>query len=66
MTLQPPQTAPVLRPDPIAPHRCVDVEHGPGWQLIRIRMRLLHGANFNDPQAYAPPSFDRMRVSAKE
>ena len=44
----------------LVPVRLAD---GPGYQLIHIRMRLLHGANFNDPQAYAPPTYAQMKVS---
>jgi cyanobactin biosynthesis protein (PatB/AcyB/McaB family) len=59
----PPQAPPVRRPEVIAPHRCVETEHGSGDQLIHIRMRLMHGANFNDPQHYEHPTYGRMRVS---
>jgi cyanobactin biosynthesis protein (PatB/AcyB/McaB family) len=48
----------------VEPHRVVDVVHGTPEQLIAMRMRLLHGANFNDPAPYDPPSPYRMRQSA--
>lgn len=48
----PKQAAPVKRPDIIYPHRAVDVVHGTGENLLGIRMQLLHGANYNDPQQF--------------
>ncbi|GLY30751.1 cyanobactin biosynthesis system PatB/AcyB/McaB family protein [Kineosporia sp. NBRC 101731] len=59
----PPQVAPVYRPSFVEPHRCVDVEHGTPEQRVAMRMRLMHGANFNDPQYFAYPSYQRMKVS---
>ena len=49
----PKQAAPVKRPDIIYPHRAVDVVHGRPEDLVAIRMDLLHGANYNDPAAFA-------------
>lgn len=63
MTL-PKQAPPVRRPELVVPHSVVDVTHGTPQQLIAMRMRLMHGANFNDPQAFEHPSYERMRVSA--
>ncbi|RAY11557.1 cyanobactin biosynthesis system PatB/AcyB/McaB family protein [Actinomadura craniellae] len=64
--LLPKQAAPVRRPELIHPHRTVDVVHGTPEQLIAMRLRLVHGANFNDPQRFEYPSFDRMRFSMQE
>jgi cyanobactin biosynthesis protein (PatB/AcyB/McaB family) len=36
----------------VHPHRCVDVIHGTPAQLVAIRMRLVHGANYNDPACF--------------
>ncbi|MGC7102942.1 cyanobactin biosynthesis system PatB/AcyB/McaB family protein [Amycolatopsis lurida] len=56
---------PVRRPELIQPHRVVEISRGSTDRLIAMRMRLMHGANFNDPQAFAYPSHERMRVSAR-
>jgi cyanobactin biosynthesis protein (PatB/AcyB/McaB family) len=37
---------------------------GTGDQLIARRIELMHGANFNDPRAFAFPVYDRMMVSS--
>lgn len=60
----PNQTPPIRRPELIQPHRCVDVVRGTPEQLIAMRMRLTHGANINDPQRFAYPSYERMTTSA--
>ena len=63
LVVLPTQAPPVRRPDLVHPHRAVDVVHGTPEQLLAMRMRLMHGANFNDPQYFEYPSFARMRVS---
>ena len=60
----PPQSAPVARPALVEPHRVVEVQRGSRHELLRARMYLLHGANYNDPAAYAWPDFARMSASA--
>lgn len=62
--LLPKQAPPVRRPELVHPHRTVDVVHGTTEQLIAMRMRLMHGANLNDPQCFAYASFERMKLSA--
>ena len=64
MSMQPRQSPPVRRPELVHPHRTVDVIHGTADQLVAMRIRLMHGANYNDPQRFAYPSFHRMRQSA--
>jgi cyanobactin biosynthesis protein (PatB/AcyB/McaB family) len=64
MTL-PHQSSPVIRPDLVRPHKTVDVMNGTPEQLLRIRILLLNGANYNDPQYYAAPSYSRMQVSGR-
>lgn len=59
----PMQAPPVRRPELVHPHRVVDVVHGTPRQLVAMRMRLMHGANFNDPAPFTPPGPWRMRVS---
>ncbi|MEV4239035.1 cyanobactin biosynthesis system PatB/AcyB/McaB family protein [Nocardia sp. NPDC050408] len=60
----PPQAPPVPRPDLVQPHRTVDVVHGTAQQLISIRIQLMHGANFSDPQYWAWPSYSRAQQSS--
>lgn len=55
--------APVKRPDIIYPHRAVDVVNGTVDQLVRVRMKLLHGANFNDPAAFQCRSYQQLKSS---
>jgi cyanobactin biosynthesis protein (PatB/AcyB/McaB family) len=54
---------PVQRPDIIYPHRAVDVIHGRVEDLVGIRMDLLHGANYNDPAAFANRSYQQFKSS---
>jgi cyanobactin biosynthesis protein (PatB/AcyB/McaB family) len=41
----------------------VDVENGSVESLVSIRMKLLHGANYNDPAAYALRSYNQVMHS---
>jgi cyanobactin biosynthesis protein (PatB/AcyB/McaB family) len=59
----PPQAPPVRRPHLVEPHRAVEVDRGDTHQLLRVRMYLLHGANFNDPGPWVTPDYYRMRAS---
>ncbi|MBD2255587.1 cyanobactin biosynthesis system PatB/AcyB/McaB family protein [Nostoc parmelioides FACHB-3921] len=54
---------PVKRPDIIYPHRSVDVIHGEVEDLVKIRMKLLHGANYNDPPAFQQRSYQQFKTS---
>lgn len=58
----PPQVPPVRRPELVHPHAGVEMVHGTAEHLIRVRMRLTHGANFNDPPAFVAPTYERMRL----
>ncbi len=58
---RPPQPAPVRRPHFVQPHTCVEVDGGPLSELLSIRMKLLHGANYNDPAPYVQAHYDVMR-----
>lgn len=64
MDYTPRQSAPVTRPEIIAPHTTIDVVHGRIEDLVRIRMNLTHGANFNDPPAWRFPSYDALKTSS--
>ncbi|AFZ08003.1 hypothetical protein Osc7112_3649 [Oscillatoria nigro-viridis PCC 7112] len=55
---------PVKRPHFIQPALCVDVEEGLTDDLVHIRMDLLHGANYNDPSAYANRSLNQVMYSS--
>jgi|GEM_PF-838987 len=59
----PKQAAPVKRPDIIYPHRAVDVTLGTIEDLLAIRIHLLHGANFNDPAAFQPRTYQQLKTS---
>ena len=48
------QSPPVRRPELIHPHRTVDLVHGTPEELVALRISLMHGANYNDPQYFAP------------
>jgi len=54
---------PVKRPDVVYPHRSVDVIHGTADELLAIRLKLLHGANYNDPAAFANRSYQQLKSS---
>lgn len=56
----PNQAAPVQRPSVLQPATCVDVEHGSAESLVSVRMKLLHGANYNDPAAYALRTYNQV------
>ena len=49
MERYPKQVAPVKRPHFVPPHLAVDVVHGSVEDLVSVRMKLIHGANYNDP-----------------
>ncbi|MBA2627421.1 MAG: cyanobactin biosynthesis system PatB/AcyB/McaB family protein [Gemmatimonadales bacterium] len=49
------QSPPVRRPELIHPHRTVDLVHGTPEELVTLRISLMHGANYNDPQSFTAP-----------
>jgi cyanobactin biosynthesis protein (PatB/AcyB/McaB family) len=59
----PKQSAPIERPDLVPPHEAVDVVHGGVEDLVKVRMKLLHGANYNDPAGFQYRSYDRLKSS---
>lgn len=59
----PKQSPPVKRPDLIQPHEAVDVVHGDVEALVNVRMKLLHGANFNDPAAFHYRTYNQLKTS---
>ncbi len=64
MSHLPPQHPPVKRPDLIHPHRAVDVDRGTETQVVKVRIDLLHGANYNDPPYYRHPAYQVMVPTA--
>lgn len=60
----PKQSPPVKRPDLIQPHEAVDVVHGSVEDLVNIRIKLLHGANYNDPVGFQYRSYNQLKTSA--
>lgn len=57
-------SAPVKRPELIHPHRSVDVVNGQSEELVNIRIHLMHGANYNDPAAFAYRSYQQPKSSS--
>jgi len=57
-------SAPVKRPELIHPHRSVDVVNGRSEDLVDIRIDLMHGANYNDPAAFAYRSYPKLKSSS--
>lgn len=57
------QVPPVQRPELVHPHRCVDVVHGTPAQLVAVRMRLVHGANYNDPACFSAAPYGQRAES---
>ncbi len=49
----PVQSPPVRRPELVHPHRTVDLVHGSPQELVALRISLMHGANYNDPQYFS-------------
>ena len=56
---------PVKRTEIIPPHECVEVVYGAAPDLVRFRMYLVHGANFNDPPAWRFPSYETLKTSGR-
>ena len=60
----PKQSAPVKRPHFIHPHECVDIVHGDGEDLVSILVKLVHGANYNDPAQFQYPHYGYLKMSS--
>jgi len=59
------QSVPVKRPEIRAPHEAVESVYGTADDLVRFRMYLVHGANFNDPPAWHFPSYETLKTSGR-
>lgn len=55
---------PVKRPHFIQPAECVNIDKGRLKDLLSVRIDLLHGANYNDPQVFANRSFNQVMHSS--
>ena len=64
MNINPILSKPVKRPHFVDPSTCVDVVHGTRDQLLRVGIQLVHGANYNDPAAFAWPNPQQVMSSA--
>jgi cyanobactin biosynthesis protein (PatB/AcyB/McaB family) len=48
----------------LQPHQVVDVTQGTISDLVAVRIKLLHGANFNDPPRYQQKTYQQMKTSS--
>jgi len=56
------QSLPVQRAEIIAPHSVVDLHQGSLEYLFGVlNGGLIHGANFNDPPAWAPLTYGQLK-----
>ncbi|NCR58444.1 MAG: cyanobactin biosynthesis system PatB/AcyB/McaB family protein [Microcystis aeruginosa LL13-06] len=46
------------------PHECVDIVHGDGEDLVSILVKLVHGANYNDPAQFQYPHYGYLKMSS--
>jgi len=64
MSLPPPITQPILRPDVRGRNLTfpsVDLHHGSTLQILSAIVTLIHGANFNAPQRFVKRDYDRLK-----
>lgn len=61
----PKQSMPVKRPDLVDPSSCVDYLNGTDKENIRMIIALIHGANYNDPAAFANRSYSQVMHSGR-
>jgi len=61
----PMQSAPVDRSEIRRPYAGVELVYGAAEDLVRFRMYLIHGANFNDPPAWRFPSYETLKTSGR-
>ncbi|MBD2342391.1 cyanobactin biosynthesis system PatB/AcyB/McaB family protein [Calothrix sp. FACHB-156] len=59
----PKQSMPIKRPHQIEPATCVDLVHGRTDDILETLIRLRHGANYNDPAAFAYRSYNQVMHS---
>lgn len=61
----PKQSMPVKRPDLVDPSSCVDFLDGTPLENVLMIMDLIHGANYNDPAAFANRSYSQVMHSGR-
>ena len=49
----------------IAPHECIEAAYGAAPDLVRFRIYLIHGANFNDPPGWRFSSYETLKTSGR-
>jgi cyanobactin biosynthesis protein (PatB/AcyB/McaB family) len=54
---------PVTRPHFVDPSSCVDLEHGKDYVPV-VWMKLIFGANYNDPPSFRYPGYRQVMSSA--
>jgi cyanobactin biosynthesis protein (PatB/AcyB/McaB family) len=64
MDINPILSKPVKRPHFVVPSTCVDVVHGTPDNLIAMAIRLIHGANYNDPAPFESPAYQEVMSSS--
>ena len=64
MSLMPILAKPVTRPHFVRPETCVNLENGDPLYIFRNYMKIVRGANYNDPTPFGPPSYQRVMHSA--
>jgi cyanobactin biosynthesis protein (PatB/AcyB/McaB family) len=64
MDINPILSRPVKRPHFVVPSTCVDVVHGTVEQLTSVAIKLVHGANYNDPAPFESPPYQQVMRSA--
>lgn len=57
------QKPPVNREEIIISHSVVDINNGTRQDQIKVRLDLLHGANFNDPQPFRVMSYANAKLT---
>ena len=58
------QVAPINRAEIIPPYGAVDLNRGSLLARVQIRLDLLHGANFNDPQPFRVMSYAQAKLTS--
>ncbi|GAA3115353.1 hypothetical protein [Streptosporangium carneum] len=64
MSTFPPQAAPVRRPELVQPHTTVSLTPATPEHLARVHELLAYDTNFNERQAYTPPTYQEATLSA--
>ena len=63
VALPAPLALPVKRPDLVHPHLTLGWEDGAAGQLFDAIVKLIHGANYNDPPRFVKRDYNQLRSS---